>query len=230
MTDPIDTPVTYEAQTMTDTTTETDPTATPAPAAPRPPAGLISARGRWAAPPLPPQSLSTVRLGEDATLIVPFTDSAALTSRHFIRSATGNGGYVRCEGGGCLLCALGKKAEDVTLLPVYVPADGAVRVLAIGDNVRPGALGPKLVPILDRVMAGEKLVVEIRRLPDFSFEVAAFPLTPGGADGAPVIAQFLANLTSGAVRLADVYPARPRAELLSIPGLAAEALMRGIES
>ncbi|HEX4610599.1 MAG TPA: hypothetical protein VH092_20585 [Urbifossiella sp.] len=213
---------------MTDPTTDPIPVPAPALAPPAPP-GLASVRGRWAAPPVPPRPLATVRLGDDATLVVPFTDRAASANRHYVKSDVGNE-YVRCTGPGCLLCALRKEAQGVSLLPVYVPADAAVAVLSVGDSLRPGALGAQLGPLLDRVMAGEQLVVEVRRKRDYTYEVSAFTLPPGADDGAAAIGRFKVDLDAGRVKLEDVYPVRSRAELLNVPELGREAAMRGIGS
>src|SRR5690348_17103547 len=87
---------------------------------PRPPEPLRDALDTWdaeanghAAP-----ALAALRLDGNERLVIPFTTQMQRVLLHFLETPALTG-YVHCNGGGCVLCRIGKKVEERDLLPVY---------------------------------------------------------------------------------------------------------------
>src|SRR5262249_30707507 len=137
-------------------------------------------------------------------------------------------GYSRCTGPGCLLCAVGRRCDPHDLLPVYDPVARAVAVLPVSANMRPGALKPQLLPVLQRVKAREKVMLILRKTDRTTFSVDVFSLLQGADDGAAVTASFFESFAAGRIELAAVYPAHSRERLANVPEIAAIMRARGV--
>jgi hypothetical protein len=175
-----------------------------------------------------PVGLEEVRLDQNERLLVPFTTSMARTTVHYLDFASQRG-YVRCNGKGCLLCRVGRKADLRDLLPVYDVIAKSVGVLAVPLNIRPQALKPQLIPAIARVAANERLLLAIRKIDGYRFTVAALPLPEEADDGAERIAEFLERLESGSADLTTVYVQLSNDELAALPEVAILVKARGIK-
>jgi hypothetical protein len=170
------------------------------------------------------QPLEVVRLDANETAVVPFSTDGEAVSLHYCEHKE-IGGYVHCNGPDCVLCRCGRKAEERLLLPVYLPATGAVGVLPISPNSRAGALRPQLLPIL---RSGRRVALLITRPDRAKFTVSTIDLTADMDDGAAVIKSFLGKWQAGEVKLASVFPRLDNRTLADIPGVASMAKLKGI--
>jgi hypothetical protein len=171
------------------------------------------------------KSVPLVRLDGNELGIVPFTTSATAVRIHYCQEPEIQG-YVRCNGPGCVLCLVGRKAEDRTVLPVYVPAYGAVCALPISPFSRPGALRPQIMPIL---RSGKRVVVFIRRADRAKFEVSTVDLGEGKDDGTQAIADFKQRWETGEIDLALVYQRPDNCDLAQIPNIASMLRLKGLD-
>src|SRR5262245_2744167 len=104
-------------------------------------------------------ALELVRLSANQTAVVPFTTDTEVVRLHYLDDKEVKS-YVRCNGTHCVLCRAGRSADERALLPVYLPASGAVEVLPISPNSRPGALRPRILPVL---RDGRRVALLIRK-------------------------------------------------------------------
>jgi hypothetical protein len=168
--------------------------------------------------------LPLLRITENETGIIPFTADVESVQVHYV-DAPEIGGFVRCNGTDCLLCQLGRKADQRLLSPAYDPMTGSIAVLSITPSMRPHALLPQLVPHLK---TAERSVLFIKRLDLVKHRVTARPLRADEDDGRAVIKAFEARWDRGEVRLGDVYNQMGNDALLLVPSLAAMAKLKGL--
>ena len=79
--------------------------------------------------------LERVRLDENETAIVVFTQKSDRCAIHFVDEQEVSD-YVLC-GTDCLLCRIGRKRDERLLLPVYFPASHCVSILPVSPSLRP---------------------------------------------------------------------------------------------
>lgn len=160
-----------------------------------------------------PQSagLEVVRLGDSETAVIPFTSSGTKVKIHYCEEPEVRG-YTHCVGKDCVLCRIGRKAEERTMLPVYLPAARVVGVLAVSPSLRPYALLPQLAPALK---AAQPTVAFIRR--DGSrYHVTMRKLQPNDDAGADVIKAFLEKHKAGMNDIGAVYPRLTNDQLAAV--------------
>ena len=170
------------------------------------------------------QPLEVVRLDASETAMIPFSTDGEAVSLHYCEYKE-IGGYVHCNGPGCVLCRCGRKAEERLLLAVYLPATGGIAVLPISPNSRAGALRPQLIPIL---RSGRRVALLISKPDRVKFTVSTIDLVNDMDDGAAVIKPFLAEWQAGGVKLASVFPQLDNRTLADIPGVASMLKLKGI--
>jgi hypothetical protein len=175
-----------------------------------------------------PASVEEARLDQNERLVVPFTTSVARTQVHYLNYPSLRG-YVRCNGGGCLLCKIGQRADVRDLWPVYDVVSQAVGVLAVPPNLRPQALKPQLTPVLARLAADERLLLALKKIDGYRFAVAVLPLPEDADDGADKIAEFMDRLEAGAIDLAGVYQQLSNSELAALPEVTVTLKARGLQ-
>ena len=193
--------------------------------------GPVDALELWAAEAseLPRAVLKAIRLDRNERLIIPFTSSLVRQIVHYLESQAIRG-YVTCHRDGCLLCRLGFASDERDLLPVYDAIERAVGILPISPNVRPNALRPQMIPILEKVAQGEPpLVVSIAKV-GFMFRVATAELPQDAEDGAAMIKEFVDQYESGNVDPREIYPTIPNEELARIPEITARLRTKGIDA
>jgi hypothetical protein len=166
-----------------------------------------------------------IRIDENEIPVVPFTTEGIMVQLHYCKEAEIQG-YVRCNGPDCLLCRVGRKREERTLLPVYAPPSRSVGVLAISSSSRPGALRPQLMPLL---RSGRRVVWLIRRVDRVTFRVTPEDLGDDMDDGAEIIADFLRRWKAGRVDLKAVYQRLDDRDLAEVPGVASMMKFKGIK-
>jgi hypothetical protein len=171
-------------------------------------------------------ALEEVRLDQNEKLVVPFSTSVVEVALHYLDYAT-LPGYVRCNGPGCLLCRIGRKEDTRDLWPVYDVVARAVGVLPVPGNMRPQALKPQLIGVLERLKADERLLLAIRKLDRYRFSVSTLPLQKGADDGADVIADFMERYEAGAVDLCCIYPRLSNEQVTALPEVATILKVRG---
>jgi hypothetical protein len=156
--------------------------------------------------------VAEIRLDGNTRHLVPFTTCVEEALVHFVDYDSMRG-YVTCNQEGCLLCRVGRKADQRDLLPVYDPLAKGVGVLAVSPSLRPQALKPQLAPVLRRVRANERLLLSIRKEDATSYSVTSCTLPEHADDGADVILRFLERYDAGGVELRSVYPRLSNEEL-----------------
>ncbi len=191
--------------------------------------GLADAASLWAAEAGAASAVTLIefRLDQNEKLAIPFTTSILPVQVHYL-DFTSFRGYVRCPGADCLLCRVGRKVEKRDILPLYDVMNRVVVVLAVPENMRPQALKPQLAPVMGKVKNGERLLLRLSKLDSYRFLVIPEPLHESAEDGADAIANFFDKLTSGAVRLSDVYPCLDNETVAAFPEVAAALKARGI--
>jgi hypothetical protein len=152
--------------------------------------------------------IAPVRLSEDETALLPFTDKYYEIRVHYCDEPEIKG-YVACTagttGGTCVLCQAGKRAETRCLFPVYLPTERRVGVLNVSKSMRPLALLPQLIDAIRPLQsdgaaaAPARIVLLVRRRPDNTFELTTTPLRGDVDDGAAVIKQFVDGCAAGTV-------------------------------
>jgi hypothetical protein len=176
-----------------------------------------------------PVGLSAVRLDANERLVIPFTTALLRSQVHYFDS-TAIQGYVHCLGSACLLCRLGRQVDVRDLLPVYDAVDKVVGVLPVSPNLRPNALRPQLMPILQRLNKEQrKLLVGIRKPEKTRFIVAVYDLPEQVDDGADVILRFTDEFQAGRIDLGSVFPRLTNEELAAVPEVAAMMAMKGVK-
>lgn len=165
-----------------------------------------------------------VRLNASKTFVIPFTTDTNLAKLHYCTDPEILG-HVNCNGPGCVLCRAGRSVEEKLLMPVYQPSIGAVAVLAIGPNSRPGALRPPLLAILK---SGLSVMISIHKPDRATFVVQAIEVKPGMDVGTTAVAAFLARWDAGEVDLEMCYPRHSNSELASLPTVASDLKCNGI--
>jgi DNA adenine methylase len=192
-------------------------------------ARLTDALTKWSAEAgAAPAALEEVRIDQNERLLVPFTTSVAEVTVHFLDYPSLRG-YVHCNGPGCLLCRLGRKADVRDLWPVYDVVAQAVGVLPVAANLRPQALKPQLAPVLKRLAGDERLLLAVSKLDRYRYRVAVLDLPDEAEDGSDQIADFLDRLGSGAIDLGAVYQRLGNEELAAVPEVATAARIRGVQ-
>ena len=170
------------------------------------------------------QTLELIKIGEDDSLIVPFTARSVETVVHFCKETEING-YVCCNGDGCVLCRIGKKQEPRLLLPVYVPMERLVKVLPLSRSFRPGALLPQILNVLK---AETRSVVIVSRQ-NMRYVVATRILPDDADDGATQIRSFLEEWDAGRVDLTAVYQRIDNGHLAVCEGISQAMRVLGIK-
>jgi hypothetical protein len=104
-----------------------------------------------------------------------------------------------CEAAPHTLQAINLTADERILIPVYLPAGGAVGILPVPPSLRPKGLLPQLYGVLK---APKPMVAFITRRGD-QYIVATKELPEGADDGAEAIKSFKTAYEAGAVTLAE---------------------------
>tara|TARA_R110002072_G_scaffold302603_1_gene486685 strand:+ start:147012 stop:147713 length:702 start_codon:yes stop_codon:yes gene_type:complete len=174
-----------------------------------------------------PESLHTVRVGEDSRFVVPFTLSLSTVDVHYVdypsdeaNGSTGLRGYIRCNDEACVLCHIGVKKTLRHLLPVYDIEEGSVGVLGFTDNVRPKSLRAQLIPALKRVDADDPpFLLEISRSGKSDFQVEQHELPAEAKNGADAITNFIGRLKRGEVSIDSTIETVSNDSLAAIPNV-----------
>lgn len=167
--------------------------------------------------------LELVRLDQSETAIVTFTADGERVGIHFCQEQE-IGGYVRCNGVGCLLCRIGKKKDERVLIPVYLPTSKAIGILPVSPSLRPHALLPQLVPLLS---ASKPSVAFVKR-DGAKFSVSTRELPEDVDAGEATIARFLEACERQEVSLPSVYQKLSNDQLAQVPEIASLAALKGV--
>jgi hypothetical protein len=175
-----------------------------------------------------PATLRVIRLDGNERLIIPFTTALQRVQVHYLDFPSLRD-FVHCGGAGCLLCRLGRQVETRDLLPVYDAVDKAVGVLSVSPNVRPNALRPQLMSVLQRLKGGGRLLVGLRKQDNTRFVVATYELPEDAEDGADAILKFTEELAAGRVDLGGVFSRLSNADLAAVPEVGALMAVKGVK-
>jgi hypothetical protein len=173
-------------------------------------------------------SLRPLRLDSNERLVIPFTTAYKRVPTHYCNS-TAVREYIHCAGSGCLFCRLGRQVEIRDLLPVYDAIDRVVSVLSISPSLRPHALRPQLMPILQRLKERSRLLVGITKPEMARFVVTTYDLPPDADDGASAISSFVEQFEAGRIDLGSVISRLTAAELATIPEIASMMALKGVK-
>lgn len=171
--------------------------------------------------------LERLEIREDEEALLLFTPAFEEVESHYVDDPEVRA-YVRCNGAGCPLCAIGRKSYKRFLLPAYTYGPQAVVALPIGDSRRPYALLPQIQEVLLRQADSDPLLVLIRRENQGRYSVTTRPLPKGVDGGEAAIAAFVRAFEAGELSLSAVYQSLTNAELGRLPGIEAQILLRGL--
>ena len=171
-------------------------------------------------------SLELVKLGGDQIPMIPFTLSGVRVALHYCRE-TEVQGYIHCNGGGCILCKIGRNPTEKVLLPVFLPVSLTIGVLSASTSLRPRSLLPQLAAIQK---ADNRVGVFISKEDNYRFKVDTFELKEGIDTGEKQISEFLERYEAGEVDLTSVYPRLENEQLAAIDEIARVLQMKGYES
>lgn len=168
--------------------------------------------------------LEIIRMNNDESAIIPFTSKTTPVDLHFCPEGEING-YVKCNGGDCVLCRIGRKIEKKLLAPVYNATSGVVGILPISHSLRPYALLPQYSHVLK---SGRPMVMFVKR------EGAKYTVstTEVGEDvdvGEVAIKQFLEEYKAGMHDFSAVYPKIGNEELGRVDEIARMMALKGIK-
>jgi len=170
-------------------------------------------------------SIELVRLDRNETPIIPFTSEAVDAHLHYCQEPE-IGGYIHCNGRDCVLCRVGKKKDQRSLIPVYLPASASVGVLPVSPSLRPHALLPQLANVLK---ADNPMVMFVSR--DGSrFIVSSRELSDDTDHGESVIQKFKEDHEVGRVDLSAVYPRIENNQLAAISEIARLLALKGLNA
>ena len=146
------------------------------------PAGRAStARAARARPERPGPGPTTIRLDGDERFFVPFAATVWGVPSHFRDRATG---VHPVFGRG--MPSRAASSKEPRLLH-FDPHERAVQMLAVPPDERPGALATQLLPVLERVQEGERLVLGLRKSSRYNYAISN-PWADDGGRAAQVIA------------------------------------------
>ena len=165
---------------------------------------------------IPPaeQKLEQLRIGESVTPCLVFTADHEDVGIHWIDTPEKKS-YVKCNGGGCLLCATGNKSYSRLLMPILNFNSQKVEVLAITDANNPGAALPQILPVFDKAeltmmmisRQRNKYTVDLRTLPENIDTCQA------------EIEAFNAAYSNGDLKLSSIFEKCSNDELAAIPSI-----------
>jgi hypothetical protein len=166
-----------------------------------------------------------IRFDSNETPVLPFTPEGDRVEVHFVDDPDFRG-YLRCNGPDCLLCRIGRSTQTQTLLPVYAPGMRRVDVLALSQNMSPGALKPQLLAVL----ASERpQVAWVKKIDNMRYAVSTMALAEGADGGRDVIAEFVKKREAGQVDLPQVYPAYTNKMLSELGSIASIMQIKGLQ-
>jgi len=165
-----------------------------------------------------------VRINNHEVAVFPFTSKITLVKLHYCDEAEIRS-YLRCRGDDCLLCRIGRSVEERALLPVYLPYERKIGVLAISPSSRPGALRPQLMPFL---RSDKKVVLLIRKEDQTTYTVGSREINIAMFGCERLLADFENQLEAGEIDLAAVYRSLSNEDLAKVPGIATRMQVKGV--
>lgn len=166
--------------------------------------------------------LEVIRVGSDEVAIVPFTADGERLDVHYCDEAEIRG-FVRCNGTGCVLCRIGRKAEPRILLPAYLAAAGVIGILMVSTTRTPHALLPQL---LQSLRSGRREILFISRN-SAKHTVTVRPLGEGEESGAAIIQSFVDSYAAGEIDLTSPIARISNEDIAEIPGIARHLALKG---
>lgn len=158
--------------------------------------------------------LTEVKIGENETLLVAFTDQAGLATLHYDSDMSQ---YVHCNGKGCIPCHAGIAQTKTYLFPVYLPVDERIGVLRVNFTRTPQALLPQIINLLK---SPETLVASVSRKNSKIFKVTTRAMPVDGDTGEDQILEFLEKYDKGEVDLGSVFARVSNDEFEQLPSIA----------
>lgn len=165
-----------------------------------------------------------LKLGTNEAVMRPFTADVARVKLHYVDDRELQG-YVQCNGLGCALCRAGRAVDEKDLLPVLVPTDNSVQILAISSSCRPGALRPQILPLL---RSSRNRLVFVTKPDRITFAVATKDAPELTSEEEDVIKRFAADWDNGSIDLASVYPTYSNEVLAGVQSVAKMLRLKGI--
>jgi hypothetical protein len=184
---------------------------------------LLDVWGNVAAPQVQ-KPLEQVRFNGREVAVMPFTSTTVLAKLHY-QDEPEVRGYVHCNGEVCVLCRLGRPVEERALLPVYLPLQDMIGVIAVSPSSRPGALRPQLLPLLQ---SGKRLVAFIKKADQLTFTVGSREVDPSACRCNELLEDFERKLKAGEIDLTTVFPRLSNEALAKAPGVAAMLQLKGV--
>jgi len=168
--------------------------------------------------------LQLVQITNREVAVVPFTSSTTLAKLHYCEDPEIRG-YIKCNGEDCVLCRIGSHVEERALLPVYLPAQKGIGVLAISPTSYPGSLRPQLMPYLE---SGKSVVLFIRKMDRMYYSVGGREEDPAKIGGVQLIKDFEKRLESSEIDLTTVYQSSSNQALARVDSIATMMQLKGI--
>ena len=166
-----------------------------------------------------------IRISEDETLVVPFTEEMVEVNLHYCEEPE-IGGYAHCNESDCVLCRAGKKPIKKYLLPVYMPASKSVGILPLSPSMKPHMLLPQIMAAIDA--SDEHKILMISRETPFKYTVSTSPLPESADLGEGVISKFMSSREAGQVDLETLYQKIPNKSLEMVPRIKTILELKGV--
>ena len=166
--------------------------------------------------------LERVRLNDNEIAVIPFTTDVQRIDLHYCDETAIND-YVPCNGADCVLCTIGRKAEERILMPVYLPTAGAIGVLPVSPSFRPHALLPQLV---NAMKATKPIVVFVKR-EKRKYVVSTADLKADTDSGEERIREFMQEYEANRIDLRSVYTRIDNEQLANITEIARMLTLKG---
>ena len=163
----------------------------------------------------PTKHLEPVRLSEDPSMLLLFTDEVDTAELHFVDDETVFA-YVPCPKTGCPVCFLGMMPRTFHLLPVLNVVKRAVEVLRVSARRGPGTLASGLLPHLTGHGTENKLLLVTRHTSKFYVEVASLS---DDADRCTKVIQSFLTARESDLSLLTAFPQFSATDLADVPSI-----------
>lgn len=177
--------------------------------------------------------LEVLRLSENETIVSFVSANLESESTHFIKY-DGVQSYVKCMGEDCLPCKTGFAKNLRHMMSVFSHETNSVAVLAITNNIKPGALLPQVLNLFKKEQDEQKgrLFRQVVGITRKGNRFTVTPMHPLPEDGLKemnqVIENFKRNYREG--MLGEAVNLRMSAdELMAIPEIARIARLKGVD-
>lgn len=174
-------------------------------------------------------TLEVVRLGSDATFLVPYTLDSEKVPVHFMDYPSCRG-YVKCnnlDNEPCALCRIGSGRQDRLVMPFWSPIDRCIKVLQMSTTMSPTSLLTQIQNALaDFEFDNNLVLLTLTKPTSTTFNVSAQPVPDKAKLGLDALARVLEDRPEA--DLTSTVRSMTNAQLLDIPEVYNQADLLGL--